>query len=150
MADFNGCSLRSANAEGAVFWKGTLERADLRGIHAKGANFKGVHFNGSDLSRADMRDAKVWKADFTDTILAKTDFRGSELGGSKFSRTDLRTAKMKKTLLWQTRFSDVVMTKAQCAFAKKEEAIFSAREVAELDPSMKEAVDGFIRQLETK
>jgi len=33
---------------------------------------------------------------------------------------------------------------------KKEEAIFSAREVAELDPSMKEAVDGFIRQLEAK
>jgi uncharacterized protein YjbI with pentapeptide repeats len=58
--------------------------------------------------------------------LVKTDFSDAELGDAKFIRNDLRSVKFKNTLLWQTRFSESVLTKAQCAFAKKEEAIIDA------------------------
>jgi uncharacterized protein YjbI with pentapeptide repeats len=57
-------------------------------------------------------------------LFKNTDFTDAELGDAKFIHNDLRSSKLTKSLLWKTYFSNVNMTKAQCAHAKKEEAIF--------------------------
>jgi hypothetical protein len=102
-------NLSNTNLSGA-----DLGRANLFGVHLRGADLSGANLLGADLGRADLRganlsDATLIEANLFGAHLSGADLRGANLFGTNLSEAYLRGANLSGADLPDAKFCKTIM-----------------------------------------
>ena len=109
--------LRGVDARGSDFREADLRHADFREATLHGANFRSALLTGADLRWANLSGAKFREADLTNARLNEADLTGAQMKeaeatGADFQRADLRGADLTDANLAQANLTGADLTGA--------------------------------------
>ena len=114
----SGADLRTADLDGAAFYKTNLIEAELGGAKLRGASLGKADLTGADLYGANLRDAYLIDANLTAAKLGGADLSHANLSSAKFTEADLTGADLTGANLTRATLNGAILKMADLSRTK--------------------------------